>query len=137
MSPASGNLADIREETSLAVIPDTEIEGINLNKETAIFLGYNDAVLQLMDLADSGDITIHLQNQTLTKKYLGMEKNAVLPNSATWGMPVLVVDKDTFDAAAQHPVEDIEQEYTHFIGLDLKDEGAVTKANEIFQSMPL
>ncbi|WP_082232147.1 ABC transporter permease [Halobacillus massiliensis] len=137
MSPASGNLADIREETNLAVIPDTEIEGIKLNKETAIFLGYNDAVLQLMDLEDSGDITIHLQNQTLTKKYLGMEKNAVLPNSATWGMPVLVVDKDTFDAAAQHPVEDIEQEYTHFIGLDLKDEGAVNKADEIFQSMPL
>ncbi|WP_431802384.1 FtsX-like permease family protein [Halobacillus andaensis] len=123
--------------TTMAVVSDESVEEIDVSEKETQFAGYNDALHRMMNLADSGKITIRSKNEEINQSYLGTEKVDVLPTFITAGLPTAVVDDSVFDTVASDADPDIQRESNTFVGLTLNEETSVEEADQLFQSMQL
>lgn len=118
------------------VISDKSVKNIDVAPGETIFTGYNDLLQKFMSLKDSGNIEMKGQNEAIPLKYLGLKKDFVVSAYFTnGGQPIAIVDETVFERLKEDVNPAIQKESSIFIGITLKDETNLEKANDIFKKM--
>ncbi|WHY78301.1 ABC transporter permease [Neobacillus sp. WH10] len=120
----------------MPVISDKAVENIDVAPGDTIFTGYNDLLQKFMSLKDSGHIELKGQNETVPLQYLGLKKEFPISGYFTnGGQPIAIVDETVFERLKEDVNPAIQKESSIFIGITLKDEANLEKANDIFKKM--
>ncbi|RWR12571.1 ABC transporter permease [Siminovitchia fortis] len=119
----------------MAVVSDREVDGIDVSPDDTVFTGYSDVMQKFISFKDYGKIKWKTQNGAITQHYKGLRKEVILPWTFTsGGMPVAIVDDTVFDRLKKDLNPKIQKEPI-YIGIDIKDEKNIEKANDIFRTL--
>ncbi len=115
----------------ISVVSDKAANGTDVRPGDVVFTGYSDLLQKFMQLNDSGWIELRGQKDRTRLHYLGLKKDYILPGSFTaGGFPVAIVDESTFNRLKK----DVDHS-SLFIGINLKNEDQLEKANTIFKRL--
>ncbi|GGF18332.1 bacitracin export permease protein BceB [Halobacillus andaensis] len=123
--------------TTMAIVSDESVEEIDVSEKETQFAGYNDAMNQLMKLADSGEIKIKNGDEEIDQKYTGISKIDVLPSIFTYGLPTAIVDDSVFKRIESQADPELQGRSNLFVGLTLEEGASIEEADELFQSTEL
>lgn len=122
----------------LSVVSDKEVEGIDVTPNETLFTGSSDAILNFMSLQETGDITLHTSNQKIPLKLIGVNKEAVVSLYFSNGsMPTAIVDDTVYKELAQNLNPELQEKYSVYFGVDIKDSSKIEQANKIFMELGL
>lgn len=120
----------------LPVVSETSIDGIKLSPKETVLTGYNDALQKFMTLKDSGELEFMGKTNTIKQNFLGLKKDFVLPFYFTsGGLPVAIVDEKVYEELKADLNPELQDEDSLFIGVDMKSDSDIEKANTLFKEM--
>ncbi|MGA5688390.1 ABC transporter permease [Cytobacillus pseudoceanisediminis] len=120
----------------LPVVSETSIDGIKLSPKETVLTGYNDALQKFMTLKDSGELEFMGKTNTIKQNFLGLKKDFVLPFYFTsGGLPVAIVDEKVYEELKADLDPELQDEDSLFIGVDMKSDSDIEKANTLFKEM--
>lgn len=123
-------------KTSLAVVSDKHVKGVNVKKDETLFTGYNDALAKFMALKDSGEVELKTNKESISLHYLGLDSPTIVSYLFTsGGMPTVIVDETVFAKLAKNPEKNIQRTTSLYIGIDIQDDAQVKKANVLFADL--
>lgn len=141
LKPIMGNTDGLMmDPTSMPtpVVSDKAVKGIDVNAGETIFTGYSDLLQKFMSLKDTGEIELKGQNEVVPVKYLGLKKDYIVSWYFTaGGSPTAIVDDAMFQRLKEDLNPEIQLGSSLFIGITLKDEAQLEKANQVFKDMKL
>ncbi|MFF2458480.1 FtsX-like permease family protein [Peribacillus simplex] len=121
---------------TLPVISDESVNGINLAEDETLFSGYSNMMEKVMSLKDSGKIELKGKHEVIPQTYMGLKDDTFLSYYFTsGGMPVAIVDQTIFDRLKKDVDPKIQKVSSVNIGIDVKDEAELEKANDLFNKM--
>lgn len=121
---------------TVPVISDESVKGINLAKDETLFSGYSNMMEKVMSLKDSGKIELKGKNEVIPQTYMGLNDDTFLSYYFTnGGLPVAIVDQTIFDRLKKDVDPKIQKVSSVNIGIDVKDEAELEKANDLFKKM--
>ncbi|HBZ08854.1 MAG TPA: bacitracin ABC transporter permease [Bacillus bacterium] len=119
----------------IAVVSDKDIDGVDVSPDDTIFTGYSDVMQKFISFKDRGTVKWKTQNGTIMQNYKGMRKEQVISWTFTsGGLPVAIVDDTVFNRLKKDLNPKIQKEPI-YIGIDIKDEKELGKANDIFNTL--
>ncbi|GIN21480.1 ABC transporter permease [Siminovitchia fordii] len=119
----------------IAVVSDKDIDGVDVSPDDTIFTGYSDVMQKFISFKDRGTVKWKTQNGTIMQNYKGMRKEQVISWTFTsGGLPVAIVDDTVFNRLKKDLNPKIQKEPI-YIGIDIKDEKELEKANDIFNTL--
>lgn len=126
-------------DTSKFVIPvisDKEVNGYDVSPDETIFTGFDDMLERFMRFADTGEIELFGQTQTIPQKFIGMEKEYLISFQFTsGGLPLAIVDETVFAQLSEDLDPTIQGDASLFIGYRLKMSEQLEKADKIFEEL--
>jgi bacitracin transport system permease protein len=120
---------------TLPVVSERDVKHINVSRDEVVLTGYNDLMQRFMPLKDSGPIELKGQKEVIPLKYTELKKDHIVSLYFTFSSPVAIVDETIFRQLKNDLIPDIQRESSLFIGIELKDETNLGKANDIFQQI--
>lgn len=120
---------------SVSVISEKSVN-LEVAKAEAYLTGYSDIMMKFISMKESGPIEVKGNTTAIPLNYLGMKKE--FPVSRYFGSsPVAVVDQKVFDTIKKDLNPSLQYESSLYIGIDIKDEINLEKANGLFNVMKL
>ena len=121
---------------TVPVISDESVKGINLAEDETLFSGYSNMMEKVISLKDSGKIELKGKNEVIPQTYMGLNDDTFLSYYFTsGGLPVAIVDQTIFDRLKKDVDPKIQKVSSVNIGIDVKDEAELEKANDLFSKM--
>ncbi|MFJ7851618.1 FtsX-like permease family protein [Peribacillus frigoritolerans] len=121
---------------TVPVISDESVKGINLAEDETLFSGYSSMMEKVISLKDSGKIELKGKNEVIPQTYIGLNDDTFLSYYFTsGGLPVAIVDQTIFDRLKKDINPKIQKVSSVNIGIDVKDEAELEKANDLFKRM--
>lgn len=121
---------------TVPVISDESVKGINLAEDETLFSGYSSMMEKIISLKDSGKIELKGKNEVIPQTYMGLNDDTFLSYYFTsGGLPVAIVDQTIFDRLKKDVDPKIQKVSSVNIGIDVKDEAELEKANALFKKM--
>ncbi|MEK4013158.1 FtsX-like permease family protein [Peribacillus sp. FSL M8-0224] len=121
---------------TVPVISDESVKGINLAEDETLFSGYSNMMENVISLKDSGKIELKGKNEVIPQTYMGLNDDTFLSYYFTsGGLPVAIVDQTIFDRLKKDVDPKIQKVSSVNIGIDVKDEAELEKANDLFKKM--
>lgn len=121
---------------TLPVISDESVKGINLAEDETLFSGYSSMMEKVISLKDSGKIELKGKNEVIPQTYIGLNDDTFLSYYFTsGGLPVAIVDQTIFDRLKKDIDPKIQKVSSVNIGIDVKEEAELEKANDLFNKM--
>ncbi|MGG1484934.1 ABC transporter permease [Peribacillus castrilensis] len=121
---------------TVPVISDESVKGINLAEDETLFSGYSSMMEKVISLKDSGKIELKGKNEVIPQTYMGLNDDTFLSYYFTsGGLPVAIVDQTIFDRLKRDVDPKIQKVSSVNIGIDVKDEAELEKANDLFSKM--
>lgn len=121
---------------TVPVISDESVKGINLAEDETLFSGYSNMMEKVISLKDSGKIQLKGKNEVIPQTYMGLKDDTFLSYYFTsGGLPVAIVDQTIFDRLKKDVDPKIQKVSSVNIGIDVKDEAELEKANDLFKRM--
>ncbi|WP_374718203.1 FtsX-like permease family protein [Neobacillus sp.] len=120
---------------TLPVVSERAVKHINVSRDEVVLSGYNDLMQRFMPLKDSGPIELEGQKEVIPLKYTELKKDHIVSIYFTFSSPVAIVDETIFTQLKNNLNPDIQRESSLYIGIVLKDETKLGKANDKFQQM--
>ncbi|MFJ7363126.1 FtsX-like permease family protein [Peribacillus frigoritolerans] len=121
---------------TVPVISDESVKGINLAEDETLFSGYSNMMEKVISLKDSGKIELKGKNEVIPQTYMGLNDDTFLSYYFTsGGLPVAIVDQTIFDRLKKDVNPKIQKVSSVNIGIDVKDEAELEKANDLFRKM--
>jgi bacitracin transport system permease protein len=121
---------------TVPVISDESVKGINLAEDETLFSGYSSMMEQVISLKDSGKIELKGKNEVIPQTYMGLKDDTFLHYYFTsGGLPVAIVDQTIFDRLKKDVDPKIQKVSSVNIGIDVKDDTELEKANDLFKRM--
>lgn len=117
----------------MPVVSEKAIAGVNLSPNEVYFSGYNDMMQKMMGFKDSGTIEIKGKQEKIKQTYTGLKKDFIVSWYFTnGGMPAVVVDDSIFQRLKKDIDPSIQQQSNLYIGVNIKDDNQLERANELF-----
>ncbi len=124
--------------TMLPVISDHGLDDVRLSANEAIFSGYNDLFQKFLSLRSSGTIELIGMEQTLSLQYIGMREEFPVSDYFTnGGMPVIVVNEQTFAQLKEDTDPELQYRNSHYFGIDITDSSELQQANTLYATVPI
>lgn len=124
------------DKMQMPIISDKSVKGMNLSPDDTLFSGYVDILSKVMPLEDSGSIELLGKTETIPQNYIGLERDFLLPYTFTsGGLPTAIVDDTVFNRLKQDADPAIQNGSSLYIGLDVKEEEQLDKANDVFSQV--
>ncbi|MDO7487811.1 ABC transporter permease [Peribacillus frigoritolerans] len=121
---------------TVPLISDESVKGINLAEDETLFSGYSNMMEKVISLKDSGKIELKGKNEVIPQTYMGLNDDTFLSYYFTnGGLPVAIVDQTIFDRLKKDADPKIQKVSSVNIGIDVKDEAELEKANVLFNKM--
>ncbi|MCK0469920.1 ABC transporter permease [Halalkalibacter sp. APA_J-10(15)] len=122
----------------LSVISDTSLHGYDLEPDEVIFSGYSSILQSFLSLKDSGSISLQLNGEEQPLTYLGLDDGHHLSLPFTnGGLPIAIVDEARFSDIEMNHDEDIQLDYSEFVGFLINNNRDLESANEWFHKLEL
>ncbi len=122
--------------TQLAVVSDKDVKGVDVAAGEAVFSGYTDLLKKIMVLKDSGSIKVNSKHETQSLDYKGLREEFLVSYTFTsGGMPAVIVDDNLFKQLNKDKDPRIQLAQSEFIGINMKHEDQLEKANELFHKV--
>ncbi|MCY7824253.1 ABC transporter permease [Bacillus spizizenii] len=122
--------------TQLAVVSDKDVKGVDVATGEAVFSGYTDLLKKIMVLKDSGSIKVNSKHETQSLDYKGLREEFLVSYTFTsGGMPAVIVDDNLFKQLNKDKDPHIQLAQSEFIGINMKHEDQLEKANELFHKV--
>lgn len=121
------------ENTTLSVISEQSLEGIDLAPDEAYFTKTNGAMENLISMKDKGTIEFKGVHEIIPQAYQRIDISAPIAWFFTGGLPVTIVDETTFERLKQDLDPALQKKYNQNIGINIKDRSSVEQANELFR----
>ncbi|MET3726480.1 bacitracin transport system permease protein [Fictibacillus halophilus] len=119
----------------LPLISEKSVDGMDLSPDEVVFTGYNDLLQKFMPLKNSGTIKINGKTETITQRYTGLKEDYPVSWYFTaGGVPTAIVDDAIFTKLKKDIDPKVQKESTLYIGVDIKNEEQIEKADELFRS---
>ena len=120
--------------TLFPVISDESVERIDLSPGETIFSGYNDIMDTFISFKDSGGIELIGKQENIPLTFLGLQKDHLLSYQFTaGGLPTVIVDDTVFNRLKNDIDPTLQNEFSHYIGIDINDDENLEQANEVFK----
>lgn len=125
-------------EIPISVISEKAVKHLNLSSDETVLTGYNDLLQRFMTLKESGHIKFNSMHHEIPQTYIGLKKDFIVSSYFTnGGLPIAIVDHKVFEQLKNDLDPSIQKESSIYIGIDIKDEKNIVKANEIFKEQKL
>ena len=122
--------------TEIPVVSEKDVQAVDVAADEMIFTGQSEVMEKFMSFKESGELTLKGKTETISQKFIDLEKETILPYIFTsGGFPVAVVDESVFAQLKNDIDPDIQIESTVYIGIDMNDHGNVQEADDIFQQL--
>ncbi|MFB7302290.1 ABC transporter permease [Heyndrickxia sporothermodurans] len=120
------------------VISDKSLSDVDLSKDETLFSGLDGMLSKVMSFKDSGTIVLKGKKERIPQKYIGLKDKFILPYTFTFGgLPVAVVDDTVFQQLKNDLDPEIQFDQSYYVGIDIKDDANLEKANNIFEKLHL
>ena len=120
----------------IPIVSDESIEGIDLSTGEAIFTGYNDMLERFVTFKDSGQIQLIGKQENILLTFLGLQKDHILSYHFTaGGLPTGIVDNTVFNSLKNEIDPTLQNEFSHFIGININDYEKLEEANDVFKNI--
>ncbi|KAF0825171.1 Bacitracin export permease protein BceB [Cytobacillus firmus] len=120
----------------LPVVSEKSIAGMELSPNETVLTGYNDALQKFMTMKESGKLEFKGKTTAIKQNYIGLNKDFVIPFYFTaGGLPVAIVDEQVYEELKADLNPEIQLEDSLFIGVDMKSDSDIEKANTLFKEM--
>lgn len=130
------NLGEVNFDENKMVIPvisDKSVDHINISEDETIFTGYSDLLQRFMSFKKAGDVTFIGLKEEIPLTFLGLEKEYIVPYTfANGGLPLAIVDEKIFERLKTDINPEIQLDTSLYIGINIKDEKELEKADELF-----
>ena len=124
--------------TTLAVVSENNVKGVDLEEDETLFTNYADALEKFMALKDSGEVIIETTDQPIPLHYVGLNDVPVVPYLYTsGGMPTAIVDEKVYEQLNNNKNDELQLAQSTYFGIDIKKNSEVEKANDIFHDLKL
>ncbi|MBY0064937.1 MULTISPECIES: FtsX-like permease family protein [Priestia] len=121
---------------TIPMISEKSVNGLNLAQKETLFTGYNNMLQKTMAFKDSGQIELKGKKKVISQKYVGLNREFLLPIYFTGGgLPTAIVDDAVFNELKQNADPSIQKESSVYTGMDISNEDNLQKANELFGEM--
>ncbi|MGJ7911945.1 FtsX-like permease family protein [Neobacillus sp. LXY-1] len=122
----------------LSVVSEKDVKGVEVSPKETVFTGYDDLMEKFMTLKDSGQIELKAKKETFQLDYLGLRKDFIVSSYFTnGGSPTAIVDNKVFEQLRAGLDPKLQKKSTIFIGVTIKDEAKLEKANQIFKDLKI
>jgi bacitracin transport system permease protein len=122
--------------TRIAVISDKDVKGADIRPGEAVFTGSSNSLEKFMPLKNSGNMELSGKKEQFTLYYTGQKKEYILSWYFTNGsFPAAIVDETTFDRLKKDEDPKLQQDSSLNIGINIKKEADLEKANAIFKKV--
>ena len=122
-------------QMSMPVISEQAVSEINVSPEEVVFIDYSSALGRFVSFDKNGPITFTSQNEIIPQQYIGLRDEHVLPNYFSAGFPTAVVDETVFERLKQNRNQDVQEESSIFVGIDLTSKDQLGEANILFDEL--
>ncbi|QVY61474.1 FtsX-like permease family protein [Cytobacillus gottheilii] len=121
---------------SMGIISDEALEDVDVQADEVLFAGYSDALGRFYNFEDDGSITLFSKSSSMDLRYIGLEKQSVVPYFFSGGgFPAAIVDEGVFTQLQNDLDPEIQYETSAYIGMNIKEEAQYELANEVFNDL--
>ncbi|MDT9719421.1 ABC transporter permease [Paenibacillus sp. ClWae2A] len=121
-----------------SVVSDNMVDNIDLQPGEVVFMGYGNAIQQLISIQEKGPIVLHGLKHTLAQQLIGTTKRGVLPAYYTGGTPVAVVDETLYQQLRQDIDPKLQKaEWADYYGVRIVNEGQAEEAYAVYKELEL
>ncbi|WP_458125967.1 FtsX-like permease family protein [Paenibacillus sp. Z3-2] len=121
-----------------SVVSDNMVDNIDLQPSEVVFMGYGNAIQQLISIQETGPIVLHGLKRTLDQQLIGTTKQGVLPSYYTGGTPVAVVDEMVYQQLRQDIDPELQKpERVDYYGVRILNEGQAEEAYAVYKKLEL
>ncbi|WP_017689730.1 ABC transporter permease [Paenibacillus sp. PAMC 26794] len=121
-----------------SVLSDKMVDNIDLQPGEAVFMGYGNAIQQLISIQETGPIVLHGLKRTLDQQLIGTTQKGVLPGYYSGGTPVAVVDETVYQQLRQDLNPKLQKsEWADYYGVRILNEGQAEEAYAVYKELKL
>ncbi|MCP1183034.1 ABC transporter permease [Paenibacillus sp. 1781tsa1] len=121
-----------------SVLSDNMVDNIDVQAGEVVFMGYGNAIQQLISIQEKGPIVLHGLKHRLAQQLIGTTKHGVLPAYYTGGTPVAVVDETVYQQLKQDIDPELQKaEWTDYYGVRIVNEGQAEDAYAVYKEQQL
>ncbi|WP_337035351.1 ABC transporter permease [Paenibacillus illinoisensis] len=121
-----------------SVVSDSMVDDMDLKPGEVIFMGYGNAIKQMISIQEKGSIVLHGLKETIDQQLVGTTKQGVLPVYYTKGTPVAVVDDTVYQKLQKDLDPSLQEgEPTDYYGVRIVNEKQAEEAYGVFQEQQL
>ncbi|WP_339240701.1 ABC transporter permease [Paenibacillus sp. FSL R5-0517] len=121
-----------------SVLSDSMVDNIDVQAGEVVFMGYGNAIQQLISIQEKGPIVLHGLKHRLAQQLIGTTKQGVLPTYYTRGTPVAVVDETVYQQLKQDIDPELQKvEWADYYGVRIVNEGQAEDAYAVYKEQQL
>ncbi|WML55055.1 ABC transporter permease [Neobacillus sp. PS3-12] len=126
----------LQNATTMAVISDKDVEGVDVRPGEALFTGLSNSQEKFMPLKSSGSMELSGKKERFPLSFAGQRKVYILSWYFTNGsFPAAIVDETTFDRLKKDKDPKLQRGSSLYIGININKDADVEKANAIFKKV--
>ncbi|MDL0437652.1 ABC transporter permease [Niallia sp. SS-2023] len=124
--------------TTLAVVSENSVKGVDLEEDEALFTNYDGALKEFMPMKNTGDITLETKDEAIPLHLIGLDDVPVISYKYTaGGMPTTIVDEKVFAQLNSNKNDKLQLASSTYFGVDINKNAEIEKANDIYHDLKL
>lgn len=121
--------------TTLAVVDEQEVAGVNLESKEALLAGSSNLLEQFMGLRSKGEMTIQGNSQSIPVTVIDTMKDAIVSLHFSSALPSVILDHADFEQLMQDMNRELQSSYQVYYGIDVASPDLMEQAYQIYQEL--
>ncbi|MCM3029779.1 ABC transporter permease [Niallia sp. MER 6] len=124
--------------TTLAVVSENSVKGVDLEEDESLFTNYDGALKEFMPMKNTGDITLETKDEAIPLHLIGLDDVPVISYKYTaGGMPTTIVDEKVFAQLNSNKNDKLQLASSTYFGVNINKNAEIEKANDIYHDLKL
>ena len=124
--------------TTLAVVSENSIKGVDLEADETLFTNYDGALKKFMPMKNTGNVTLETKDESIPLRLIGLDDVPVVSYKYTaGGMPTMIVDDIVYDKLSTNKNDKLQLASSTYFGVDINKSAEIDKANDIYHALKL
>lgn len=121
--------------TTLAVVDEQEVAGMDLGPKEALLAGSSNLLEQFMGLRSKGDMTIKGNSQSIPVTVIDTMKDAMVSLHFSSALPSVILDHADFEQLMQDMNRELQSSYQVYYGIDVVSPDLMEQAYQLYQEL--
>ncbi|MEG6589685.1 ABC transporter permease [Paenibacillus barengoltzii] len=121
--------------TTLAVVDEQEVAGVDLGPKEAMLAGSSNMMEQFMGLRSKGEMTIQGSSQSIPVTVIDTMKDAMVSLHFSSALPSVILDHADFEQLMQDMNRELQSSYPVYYGIDVVSPDLMEQAYQLYQEL--